>query len=294
MRAVATAAIVLAVALAVPAAGCAGPRGARPGAGQGAATAAGAASMPATADGPGTHARTPSAVAQLCGPPDAPGQLVTVRAADGVRLAAVAAGAGERGVVLIPELGQLGKCGWWDFAAYLAARGYRVLLFDHRCTGESACAPGPAGSGLMSDIRGAVTRLRQEGAARIALMGASQGGSEALIAATAPPRGVTGVVALSADELALPLASRPYPATALAAVRRLRLPVLFAVATADPYVSVRETRHLLATAGSRSKRLIVLGAGAGHGWDLVSPTLPGGRRPAFSQTVLAFLRGITS
>ena len=294
MRAVATAAIVLAVALAVPAAGCAGPRGARPGAGQGAATAAGAASMPATADGPGTHTRTPSAVAQLCGPPDAPGQLITVRAADGVRLAAVAAGAGERGVVLIPELGQLGKCGWWDFAAYLAARGYRVLLFDHRCTGESACAPGPGGGGLMSDIRGTVTRLRQEGAARIALVGASQGGSEALIAATAPPRGVTGVVALSADELTLPLASRPYPATALAAVRHLRLPVLFAVATADPYVSVRETRHLLATAGSRSKRLIVLGGGAGHGWDLVSPTLPGGRRPAFSQTMLAFLRGITS
>jgi hypothetical protein len=92
MRAVATAAIVLAVALAVPAAGCAGPRGARPGAGRGAATAEGAASMPGPAGGPGTHARTPSAVAQLCGPPDAPGQLITVRAADGVRLAAVAAG----------------------------------------------------------------------------------------------------------------------------------------------------------------------------------------------------------
>jgi hypothetical protein len=72
MRAVATAAIVLAVALAVPAAGCAGPRGARPGAGRGAAAAAGAVSMPATADGPGTHARTPSAVAQLCGPPTRP------------------------------------------------------------------------------------------------------------------------------------------------------------------------------------------------------------------------------
>jgi dienelactone hydrolase len=295
MRAVATAAIILAVALAVPAAGCAGPRGARPGATeQGSATAAGAASMPATAGGPGTHARTPSTVAQLCGPPEAPGRLITVRAADGVQLAAVAAGTGERGVVLIPELGPRGKCGWWDFAAYLAARGYRVLLFDHRCTGESACAPGPAGGGLMSDIRGAVTRLRQEGAAKIALAGASQGGSEALIAATAPPRSVTGVAALSADEVTLSLASRPYPATAQTAVRRLRLPVLFAVATADPYVSVRETRHLLATAGSRSKRLIVLGAGAGHGWDLVSPTLPSGRRPAFGQTVLAFLRRVTS
>jgi pimeloyl-ACP methyl ester carboxylesterase len=217
-----------------------------------------------------------------------------VRAADGVRLAAATTGAGERGVVLIPELGRRGKCGWWDFAAYLAARGYRVLLFDHRCTGESACAPGPAGGGLMSDIRGAVAGLRQQGAARIALVGASQGGSEALIAATAPPRGVTGIVALSADELTFSLARPPYPVTARAAVRRLRLPVLFAVAASDPYVSVRQTRHLLAAAGSRSKRLIVLGAGAGHGWDLVSPLLPGGRRPAVSRTVLAFLRGVTS
>jgi len=217
-----------------------------------------------------------------------------VRAADGVRLAAVAAGAGGRGVVLIPELGQRGKCGWWDFAAYLAARGYRVLLFDHRCTGESACPSGPAGSDLMSDIRGAVTLLRQEGAARIALVGASQGGSEALIAAKAPPRGVTGVVALSADELAVSLASPPYPATALAAARHLRLPVLFAVASSDPYVSVRETRQLRAAAGSRGKRLVLLRAGAGHVWDLVSPMLPGGRRPAFSRTVLAFLHGVTS
>ena len=293
MRGRVTAAIATAVVLALPAAGCAAPAGARPGtAGQRAAAVAGP-GAPATAGGQGAPTRTPSAVARLCGPPDAPGHLIMVRAADGVRLAAVEAGAGERGVVLIPELGQMGKCGWWDFAAYLAARGYHVLLFDHRCTGGSACAPGRAGGGLMSDIRGAVTWMRHAGAARIALVGASQGGSEALIAAAVPPRGVTGVVALSADELALPLASAPYPATALTAVGRLRLPVLFAVAASDPYVSVQATRHLLAAAGSRRKRLILLGAGAGHGWDLVSPALPGGERPAFGRTVLAFLRGVT-
>lgn len=158
----ATAAIMLTVTLAAPAAGCAGSR---------AATATGTASMPATASEPGSSTRTPAAVTQLCGPPDAPGRLTTIRAADGVRLAAVEAGAGERGVVLIPELGRRGKCGWWNFAAYLAANGYHVLLFDHRCTGESACASGPAESDLMSDIRGAVSRLRQEGAARVALVG---------------------------------------------------------------------------------------------------------------------------
>src|SRR5215470_227743 len=100
-----TAAIATAVVLALPAAGCAAPAGARPGtAGQRAAAVAGP-GAPATAGGQGAPTRTPSAVARLCGPPDAPGHLIMVRAADGVRLAAVEAGAGERGVVLIPELG---------------------------------------------------------------------------------------------------------------------------------------------------------------------------------------------
>ena len=132
----APAAIVLTLALVLPAAGCAGPA---------ASTGAGAASQPGGGGGLGPGTGTFSPVSQVCGPPAAPGQLTSIRAADGVRLAAAAAGAGHRGVVLIPELGPRGKCGWWDFAAYLARSGYHVLLFDHRCTGESACPGGPGG-----------------------------------------------------------------------------------------------------------------------------------------------------
>jgi len=211
-----------------------------------------------------------------------------------VRLSAAEVGAGNRGVVLIPELGSRGKCGWWDFAAYLASKGFRALIFDHRCTGQSACASGNAATDLMSDIRGAVARLRQDGAAKVALVGASQGASEALIVAALPQGGVTGVVALSADELRLQLASPPYSRTALSAVSHMRRPALFAVATQDPFVSVRLTRRLFAVTESHSKQLIVLGAQAGHGWDLVSPAVPGGVRPAFSRMVLAFLRRVTS
>jgi len=206
----------------------------------------------------------------------------------------VEAGAGRRGVVLVPELGPAGKCGWWSYAAYLAAHGFRALLFDHRCAGQSSCPPGRAGSDLMSDITSAVRRLRRDGAVRVVLMGASQGGSEVLIAGTAPPRGVTAVVALSADELTTPLASRPYPATAEAAAARLRLPVLFAVAAQDPYVSVGQTRHLLRASGSGSKRLVRLGPGAGHGWDMLAPAGSGVMRPSLSRTVLAFLRRATA
>jgi pimeloyl-ACP methyl ester carboxylesterase len=232
-------------------------------------------------------------VTEVCGPPNAPGRLTTIHASDGVRLAAIEAGSGERGVVLIPELGATGKCGWWDYAAYLAARGFRVVLFDHRCTGESSCPPtGTAPTGLTSDIQGAVIRLRQRGATAIALLGASQGGAEALITATLPQRGVTGVAALSADELSTSLAADPYPATALAAAARLRLPVLFAVAEGDPYVSVQQTRQLYKEAGSPRKQLVILGPDQGHGWDLVTAQ-PDGSRPVFGRMLLAFLRTVT-
>ena len=300
MRIRATVAVTVAAALAVSAGGCAGPPGARsPGPGRagpsaGAAAATSGASSPATSRGPARVSRPSPAAARLCGPPDAPGRLVTMRAVDGVRLAAIETGAGDRGVALVPEHGPAGKCGWWPFAAYLAARGFRVLLFDHRCTGQSGCVPGTAGTDPMPDIRTAVARLRHDGAARVALAGASQGGSEALIASTDPALDVTGVVALSADQLTLPLASPPYPATALTAAPRLRRPALFAVAASDPYVSVRETRTLVARAGSRSKHLVVVGAGAGHGWDLVTPARPGGAPARLSRTVLAFLREVTS
>ena len=235
------------------------------------------------------HQNATADVASECGAPNAPGNIVSFRAADGVRLAGIEAGTGPRGVVMIPELGSEGKCGWWDFGSYLAAKGYHVLLLDHRCTGDSACPPGRADTDLMADIRGAVSRLHRDGAVKVALVGGSQGASEALIAATVSPQGVVGVVAMSADELPMQLASPPYPQTAMSAPPRLHLPVLFAVARDDPYVSVQQTRELYSTTKSRDKHLIVLPAAAGHGWDFVS-ALPGGRRPGFANTVVAFLQ----
>ena len=291
----ATSVIMLAAVLALSVAGCGGS-GAGSVAGGGRPSATGTVAEPSANGGTATSPGTSPAgsVTEVCGPPNAPGRLTTIHASDGVRLAAIEAGSGERGVVLIPELGATGKCGWWDYAAYLAARGFRVVLFDHRCTGESSCPPsGTAPAGLTSDIQGAVIRLRQQGATAIALLGASQGGAEALITATLPQRGVTGVAALSADELSTSLAADPYPATALAATARLRLPVLFAVAEGDPYVSVQQTRQLYQEAGSRRKQLVILGPDQGHGWDLLTAQADGSR-PAFSRTLLAFLRTVTS
>lgn len=237
---------------------------------------------------------SPSPIVARCGPPDAPAWTFAIRTADGVQLATAEAGTGVHGVVLIHELGSRGLCGWWDYAAYLSGRGFHVLLFDHRCTGQSACPTGGSqGNGLMADIAAAIGQLRTDGAAKIVLLGGSQGASEALIAASAATQGVAGVVALSADELTAPLADAPYPQTARAAAPRLRLPALFAVAGSDRYVSVEDTRTLVASVGSSSKRLVELGGQAGHGWDLVAAD-PDGKRPAFSDTVVDFLTRATS
>ena len=269
-------------------AGCGQPAG--PG---GAAGAGVGAPSPSAAHARATPAGA-SQVADVCGPPGAPGRLVTVTAADGVQLAGATAGRGRRGVLLIPELGPAGLCGWWAYAARLSRSGYRVLMFDHRCTGDSGCPAGAAGQDLMADIRGGVAWLRRVRAVSVVLMGASQGASEAIIAATRPPAGVTGVVALSADELTTPLAHRPYPPTAMAAAPALLLPVLFAVAAGDPYVSAADTRHLAAAARAPGKRLVVLPAGSGHGWDLVSLTAGTSAGAALIRTVGAFLARASS
>lgn len=206
-------------------------------------------------------------------------------------LAGYEAGGGTRGVLLLPEAGRLGSCGWWPFAAYLAAHGFRVLAFDHRCQGNSACPAAAAPNGLMTDIGAALGRLRTDGASRIALTGASQGGSETLIFAARPSSSITGAAILSADELDTPLAGPPWPRTGDVAAALVRLPVFAAVGAADPYISVADTRHLTGRL-SRQVRLTVIAGTSGHGWDLANP-VEGSPPPALAVSLAQFLRSVT-
>jgi hypothetical protein len=70
-----------------------------------------------------------------------------------------------------------------------------------------------------------------------------------------------------------------------------------AAALATPRGSLRmRIRHQSRSSWPRRwpyKHLVVAGAGAGHGWELVAP-LPGGAPSRVSRTVLAFLRDVTS
>jgi alpha-beta hydrolase superfamily lysophospholipase len=202
--------------------------------------------------------------AARCGPPDLPAHALRLSTADGVGLAAIEAGGGPRGVVLVPESGGRGGCGWWPYAAELVQHGFRVLLFDARCQGASAC-PAGAGDGT-ADTAAAVERLRRDGADRLAVLGASAGAGAAIAYAAHPAPGVRAVAALSADDFAQAGPAAP----------AVRLPVLLAVAADDPYASVDATRQLFAALGTPAadRTLAVLPAGAGHGWELTTGTAP--------------------
>jgi dienelactone hydrolase len=228
-----------------------------------------------------------------CQGPHLAATLMTLHTTDGVALAAAEVGAGTRGVVLVHELGDTALCGWWPYAAYLAAHGYHVLLFDHRCVGESGCPSNAATTPLVADIDAASARLRTDGATSIVLVGGSQGASEVLIAGAHPQPAVTAVVALSPDENETALGTDP--ATADRAAPLLKLPTLLAVAPDDQYALVGDMRTLAKAIAAPRKQLDVVTDEPGqHGWYLVSPVGGTPPFPPFSATLLAFLHTYTS
>jgi pimeloyl-ACP methyl ester carboxylesterase len=197
-----------------------------------------------------------------CGTPKAHATTFRFRTRDGVSLDGATVGSGRLGAVLIHEYPS-DLCGWWPYADYLAHHGVRALLFDLRCFGSSDC-PGPYGDGI-ADVAAAMQALRRRGARRIWLVGASMGGAISVTAgAKLHP---AGIVDLSGETTLAGLT--PVKANALAAAPRLRVPALFAVARDDRYVSPAQMRAIASRAPSPRKRVIVLPASYGHGWDML-------------------------
>jgi fermentation-respiration switch protein FrsA (DUF1100 family) len=74
---------------------------------------------------------------------------------------------------------------------------------------------------------------------------------------------------------------------AFAAAPALRAPALFVVARGDRNVSVGDMRAVYDRAGSRVKRMIVLPASQGHGWDMLESLT--GFSP-LAATVVSFIK----
>jgi alpha-beta hydrolase superfamily lysophospholipase len=208
-------------------------------------------------------------LADRCGSPEESSSVMWFRSGDGTRLDGAEIGSGPVGVVLGHQY-PAELCGWWPFAVYLARHGMHVFLFDFRCLGESECtAQGGDGSDV-DDMLAAAGELRSRGARRIFLMGASLGGTVAMMAGGRLEPPPAGVVSFSGEADLGYLAGGSTRLDALSAVPRLRAPFLQIMARQDTAVSVADARRLEARAGSPDKRLIVLPAPFGHGWNIVT------------------------
>lgn len=201
-----------------------------------------------------------------------------LHAADGVRLYAVEQGSGGVGIVLAHE-SPADLCGWLPYLATLTKHD-RVLAFDFRGFGDSQ-RPTSTRDFLAygRDLRAAVARLHAEGARKVFLMGASFGGAAALT--YAPGLQLSGVVSFSGET--------HIPGTGLnglAAVPRLRAPLLIVGSRHDRYLSVADAQLLVRRAGSRDKR-VELYPGGFHGWDLVEDAPYAAKARAY---VLGWLR----
>jgi pimeloyl-ACP methyl ester carboxylesterase len=158
-------------------------------------------------------------------------------------------GSGPRGVVLSHQ--QPGSvCQWLEFGRQLAGQGYQVALWTVL-------------SAKPEDQIATVTgMLRQAGATKVALVGASMGAMASIVAGGTITPPVNGVAALSPGEQYSP----SFAVTDFAA--RLRMPFLCVTAEHDDIGSDAACPKFVAAAPSADKREIRV-PGSGHGISLV-------------------------
>jgi dienelactone hydrolase len=224
-----------------------------------------------------------SAAGQACSEAGVHAQAVRFRTSDGVSLSGAVVGSGPVGAVLIHEWPR-DHCGWLPYAGYLSRHGVRALAFDLRCFGRSACPDGGRGHAI-TDVAAAMAELRRRGARRVALVGASMGGAIAVVAAARLHPAAVVDVSGERDTTGL---TPGIAADAGAAAHGVTAPALFAVARGDRYVSPGDMRAVARRARSATKRVIVLPASAGHGWDLLVGTTT--EWSPLAATVAAFIR----
>lgn len=150
------------------------------------ALTASACSADAPSPGPATASSGAAGMTSAKAPDCLPSgtQAVAVTSGDVTTAVAVTAG-GSQGVVLAPQNGG-DWCQWASEAKHLVSKGYRVATFTWPGTGN---IKGEAA------MRSAVDALHQAGVEKVALVGASKGGT--YVVAMAQELGAVGVVALS-------------------------------------------------------------------------------------------------
>lgn len=176
---------------------------------------------------------------------------------DGAMLHAVLTGQGSTAIVLAHESDD-DACDWAFFVPELTADDRQILAFDFSGNGSSS----RIGDGRLDlDLLAAVTEVRNRGATRVVVIGASMGGTAALAAAGTPDNGIDGVVSLSAVSSWLHTNAESNAAT-------ISIPVLFAAAENDR--STAETAQTVSARCGCAFRDVLVFGGSAHGTRLLA------------------------
>ena len=174
------------------------------------------------------------------------------------RIPSVTAGHGRTVAVLLHQTDGNGLCGWLEHVPALVGDGVAVLAIDLCQYGGARCRDGvPATDAVALAVAHA---RRAMGADRVVLVGASMGGSVALMAAS-----TTGGIDAAVD------LSGPVDWPGMEQVRggrALQVPVLVAMAADEGTDQVGGARRIVAHAPDGSR---FLPARTGHGYDLLEP-----------------------
>jgi pimeloyl-ACP methyl ester carboxylesterase len=221
-------------------------------------------------------------------PEPTPGRFVSFRTPDGVRIAGRRFGDGPVGVVFAHQIDG-DQRDWWDLAATLAEDGYATLTLNMRgyCPGDGAgCSQDGGTADAWRDLLAGARVLRGRGADRIVLVGASMGGTAAMLAVSRAASPVDGVITLSAPTDCCGMTVEPGD------LRALQTRMLF-IAGQDDGDAPAAARTFARWAGPKRTHVLILNSGE-HGVDLLGGlATPGVARRTFA-LIRTFLEGVGS
>jgi pimeloyl-ACP methyl ester carboxylesterase len=211
---------------------------------------------------------------------------ITFTSSDGTELAGRLFGdPGARDGVVLAHMAGSDQSAWYVDAQRLADQGYRVLTYDARGTcpgGDAGCSSGEQDPSLApADLSAAVAALRSAGIDRVALIGASMGGTAALALAGTAPAGVETVIVLSAPR------SFGGLAVSTETLSSLTTPTLYIVGTGDaPYAADAQAMH-----GETAQPTdLLLATSDDHGTDLLTGNAVGRVRASIDAWLARHLR----
>jgi dienelactone hydrolase len=216
-----------------------------------------------------------------------PGRPVTFRTSDGIRIEGRLFGKGRVGVVLGHQIDG-DQTDWWDFAEQLAGEGYAALSINFRgyCPGDEAgCSDDTGTEGAWHDLVAGTTWLRRHDAQRVVLIGASMGGTAAILAASDAGSHVDGVITLSAPSDCCGMV------VTRGDVEAVRGSMLFVAGRFDGDAPA-SARRLAGWAGS-SGEIVILASGE-HGRDLLGGLATPHVQRRTTELILDFLAGVAA